>query len=985
MNTRYDSVCAFLARMHRLPQIAFALLLAVAFILAPSVRAQSNVNGYIFGTVSGANSGAKVIASSPGAGIKREGVLDASGNYRITSLPIGTYSVTLQAPGQPDQVFDNVSVNLGTGSAVNFTAGAKPEDRAVQLDKYVVTGESISPIDVSAVDSVTVLRAETINQLPVERNTTAVALLAPSTTAGARADAYGNLLSFGGASVAENTYFVNGFNLTNFRNGLGGGTVPFEFYDQFKIEEGGYSAEFGRSTGGALIGTTKRGSNTFTAGANVYYEPNSLYSHSPSTFKPDGTPYRDRSWDYTNSERANLYVGGPIIKDKLFYYGLYEARNEKSNNLTTSSTWVTRKSEQPFWGGKLDWNISDNHTLEMTAIGNKNTTDSEAFGYTPASRAIGASKGITFSKRGGSDFIYRYTGVITPDFTISALYGKSTANATDAGQGDKNPYIIDNRSGSAVQLGSASQALPTGLFDKRKAYRLDGEYHYSMGGSHTMRIGYDREDTSSYSLQSYSGGIRWDYYNRPASGTTDGVTIPVGAQYARKRVLQNGGEFKTYSTAYYAEDKWKLMNDRLLLSLGVRNDEFDNRNKNGGTFVKLSNQWAPRLGASFDLGADGKSKIYANYGRYFLPVPSNTNIRFSGGELFTRDYYVLNGVNADGSPILGAELGTTRPYTGEDGSIPNPQTSVANNLKPVYQDEFILGYQRALSNRLTVGVRGIYRNVTHFIEDEDVTFSNGDEVDVMMNPGKDLTIYHDFGDGKGPVKVALSNSKIYQNVDGTWASYPAASRKYVALEFSFEKLYSEKWSLKGSYKWSHLYGNMEGLTLSDVGQADPTITEAYDYPQIMEGSYGDLNNDKRHAFKLFGQYNFSRELTFGANFRLESGSPKVAIGYYPDQSIEAAGYGAAFHYVNGKYTPRGSLGTGPWTENIDLSARYAPMWGQRKLSFGFDLFNVLNNSHPTDFVSQAENGGVGSKYAPFGLPLNYQTPRYVRISASYKY
>jgi hypothetical protein len=983
MNTRMDSVCAFAVHILRLPKIVGTTLVALSLLGVTTGYAQSNVNGYIFGTVSGAGSNSKVIAVSAAAGIKREATPDSNGSYRITALPIGTYAVTLQTPGQPAQVFDNVNVNLGTGSSVNFSAGAQPTDKALQLEKYVVTGESISPRDLSSVDSVTVMRAETIATLPIERNTTAVALLAPSTTVGARTDAFGNLLSFGGASVSENTYFVNGFNLTNFRNGLGGGTVPFEFYDQFKIEEGGYSAEFGRSTGGALIGTTKRGSNTFTAGANVFFEPNSLYSHSPSTFKPDNTPFRDRSWDYTNSERANLYVGGPIIPNKLFYYGLYEARNEKSNNLTTSSTWVTRKSEQPFWGGKLDWNISDNHTLEMTAIGNKNTTDLETFGYTPDTRIIGATKGITYQKRGGSDFIYRYTGVITPDFTISALYGKSTANATDAGQGDGNPYILDNRSGSAVQLGSASQSLPTGLFDKRKAYRLDGEYHYSLGGSHTLRVGYDREDTSSYSLQYYSGGIYWAYNNRPASGVVDGVTIPATATaYARKRVLENGGEFKTYSTAYYAEDKWKLMNDRLLLSLGLRNDTFDNRNKYGTAFLKMSNQVAPRLGASFDLDADGKSKIYVNYGRYFLPVPSNTNIRFSGGELFTRQYYVLNGVNADGSPILGAPLGSGLPvpYTGEDGSVPNPLTTVANNLKPMYQDEFILGYQRALSNRLTVGVRGIYRNVTHFIEDEDVTFSNGDEVDVMMNPGKDLVIYHDFGDGKGPVKVSVPNSKAYLGL-----AYPPASRKYYALEFSFEKLAGEKWVLKGSYKWSHLYGNMEGLTLSDVGQADPTITQAYDYPQIMEGGYGDLNNDKRHSFKVFGQYKITPELSLGANFRLESGSPKVAVGYYPDQTVEAAGYGAAFHYVNGKFVPRGSLGTGPWVKNIDLSARYVPAWGQRKLSFGFDLFNLFNSSSATDFVSQAENGGVGVKYLPFGLPLNYQTPRYVRVSMSYKY
>lgn len=65
----------------------------------------------------------------------------------------------------------------------------------------------------------------------------------------------------GGASVGENAYYINGMNVTNFRNGLGGSTVPFQFYDQFQIKTRGYSAEFGRSTGGVVNAVTRRGTN----------------------------------------------------------------------------------------------------------------------------------------------------------------------------------------------------------------------------------------------------------------------------------------------------------------------------------------------------------------------------------------------------------------------------------------------------------------------------------------------------------------------------------------------------------------------------------------------------------------------------------------------------------------------------------------------------------------------------------------------------
>jgi outer membrane receptor protein involved in Fe transport len=72
-------------------------------------------------------------------------------------------------------------------------------------------------------------------------------------------------------------------------------------------------------------------------------------------------------------------------------------------------------------------------------------------------------------------------------------------------------------------------------------------------------------------------------------------------------------------------------------------------------------------------------------------------------------------------------------------------------------------------------------------------------------------------------------------------------------------------------------------------------------------------------------------------------------------------------------------------QKIDFNVKYTPKWGQNKLSFGLDLFNILNTQHPTEYVSTAENGGSGLAYAGFGLPSTYQTPRYVRLSMSYKY
>ncbi len=944
-----------------------------------SVYAQSNVQGNIFGTIAGAASGSTITVENTGTGLKRSTTPDSSGSYIIPGLPTGTYTVTLKAPGLAEQTQGSVGVKAGTGTAVNF---AQTADQTLKLEKYVVSGSAISPIDVSSVESVTILQMQQVEQIPVERNTTAVALLAPGTSQGIAA--FGTLASFGGSSVAENAYYVNGFNLTNFRNGLGGGSVPFEFYDQFVVKTGGYSAEFGRSTGGVIDATTKSGSNTFHAGANVYFEPSALAARAPSSIGSNGALFIDTSRDYNQSYNANVYVSGAIIQNKLFYYGLYNARDTKHEDAGSISTYYTSNSKDPFWGGKLDWNITDTQTLAITGISDKRRIDTNTSDYNDATGQIGASHGLTYSDRGGHDFIANYSGQFTPDFTVTALYGQGTAAASDY---NGVPYVVDSRVPPSKVISGSSTFLSS-LEDKRKSYRVDLTYRFSLMGAHTLRIGYDREDTSSDTVTSYpGGGIYYRYY--PATGgvtRVNGVTVPVGAtQYVREQIYGNNGHFSTISKAYYIEDNWKLMDERLLLSLGLRNDEFNNMNKVGQSFVDLKNQWAPRLGATFDINKDDRSKLFATYGRYTMPIANNTNIRFSGGEIYTQDYYVLNSVDATTHlPTVGAQLGAHYVLPGEDGALKDPKTIVNQDLKPMYQDEVIVGYQTAVNKDWTAGVRGTYREMTHFIEDIGADVVPGDDstyVDVLTNPGHTLNIWADLGDGKGLRQFIVPANQ--QGYGGQIA--PPAVRKYIAAEFFFEKSNNGKWWLQGSYTLSHSWGNDEGYVLSDIAQTDAGLTELYDYPQLMDGRWGNLANDRRHKIKLFGAVKLNSEWQMGFNALVQSGTPKLAIGYYPGNDANLQAYGAAYFYNNGKLVPRGSLGNTPVTKQLDVSFKYTPAWGRQKISFGADIFNVFNFKTVTEYYQYAENGGSGTPNPFFGTPTVYQTPIYVRLSAAYKF
>ena len=242
----------------RLRRWVWALWFGTLLVLAvtSAARGQGNTAGYIVGEVgSGAGpvAGALVTARNVATGLTRTAVSGVRGRYRISALTVGRYAVSAAGGATTGaEVFADVS--LGEGTVVNLSA-----DAAGGIEEIVVAGRALSPVDVTQSEIATVITSTDIARLPIPRDPNAVALLAPGAVYGDAAfgvsrsrQHYGTgfgLASLGGASVAENAYYINGMNVTNFRNGLGGSTVPFEFYDQFQIKTGGYSAEFGRSTG----------------------------------------------------------------------------------------------------------------------------------------------------------------------------------------------------------------------------------------------------------------------------------------------------------------------------------------------------------------------------------------------------------------------------------------------------------------------------------------------------------------------------------------------------------------------------------------------------------------------------------------------------------------------------------------------------------------------------------------------------------------
>ena len=165
-----------------------------------------------------------------------------------------------------------------------------------------VSANAIPPIDVSSSETRTTFSASQLNALPVPRDIVSVATLAPGVVKGN--GAFGNLPSFGGSSVAENSYYVNGFNVTNLYNNLSFGEVPFQAIDQLDVQSGGYGAQYGLSTGGVTSVNIKRGTNEWKGGVSWTTAPNWARANSPNVMRANGTTFRE--YDKNSKDQRHL-------------------------------------------------------------------------------------------------------------------------------------------------------------------------------------------------------------------------------------------------------------------------------------------------------------------------------------------------------------------------------------------------------------------------------------------------------------------------------------------------------------------------------------------------------------------------------------------------------------------------------------------------------------------------------------------------------
>ncbi len=970
--------------------------------MAPVALAQSAT-----GAVAGrANAGDQVQLVNATTGATRTVTVGADGSYRLGQLQVGDYSVQVVRDGAPVGEPVPVSVALGGTTTVNLgSEGGIANMAAVQ----VVGARVVNRVDVRSTESATNVTREQIAQLPVDQSLASVALLAPGVVSSGAT--FGGL-TFGGASVAENAVYINGLNVTDPYRRQGFSSVPFGFYDEFQVKTGGYSAEFGRSTGGVINAVTRSGGNEFQSGVELTMEPSAWASSKDDHFHSDGSlDERDRTSRDSNSfYKANVWASGPIVKDRLFFFAMYEVRDSSPKDVDENEVYMT-KGDNDFWGAKLDWQINDNHLLELLAFSDKAESETSIYDYDWDTGESGDLNGGSVSGSGGENWSVTYTGHFGDNFMAKAMYGVNERSTNTSSPWDGDCSIVTVANQARVNWGChPTNSSFNGRVDEREAARLDFEWTL---GDHLLRFGVDHEVLDSTSFVRYPGdGRSYQVQTVTPGAPLNGTFVPPGVtQIVDARRYITGAPVSTEMQAFYIEDNWSVT-PNVLLNLGVRFDKFHNKLASGATFARadFEDMVSPRVGFSWDMRGDGTTKLFANAGRYYLPLTNKLTDYFGGGTTDEHSYYVFNGWTElddpiTGKPYLSPNLGAQIGPVNTDMNAPPPddvRTAVARDLKQVYQDEFILGFQQAINQAWSYGVNATYREVTRAVEDarinhvEGCGWYSGDWP--IINPGEKVTLW--CPDTEDWVEFDSSQDGYVASYGaGAVMGYKRPKRTYKAVEFQLDRAWDDKWAVNFSYLWSKSEGNLEGPVNSDTGYADTNLVQHYDHPANNE-RFGVLFNDFRHQFKLRGSYKLNEMWSFGATATARSGGPITAFGVvWPDDSRPGGGPG---EYSGGGtgwlcvancadpatrqlvYSERGAFGRMPWVKDVGVNVTWTLPVEDIDLKARFSVYNLFNSQTVVNVHSRYEST-PGTRMPFFGEGTVWQAPRYAQLVVTWNF
>jgi hypothetical protein len=947
--------------------------------------------------------GVTVTATSPNLQGQRTTVSTENGDYILSLLPPGEYTVNFELSG-----FRPVARTVSVAPTENV-----PVDIELAIGGITerVTVVATAPNFIETAQVATRFEQDLVSALPTNRTLDAAILIAPGVHPTGPLGNY----SIGGSVSFENVFVLNGAVINE---NLRGQPQPLYIEDaiqEITVATSGVSAEYGRFSGGLVTAVTKSGGNNFSGSFRTSFNNDAWREKTPIE-ELAATPLVSvvvPTFEYT--------VGGPVTRDKLWFFTAGRLQ-QQSETRTTAVTAIPfkRGTDEKRFEGKGTYSPLSGHTLKAGYIG----LQFEESGQTGQNVMDTAS---LVTRQVPQDLVsFHYGGVVRPNFTVEAQYSgrhftfkNSGARFTDLVNGT---LLIDrSRGGTSFRYWSPTFCGVCG--DERRDNQgalVKMTYFASTRsvGAHSIVAGYDMFNEQRFSNNHQSGS---DYRILGSSTVVQGTTIfPVflstTTSSQTSTIIQNdpigqetlGSNFRTHSL--FVNDNWRA-GDKFSFNVGVRLDRNASRDASD-RLIASDTSISPRLNATWDPAGDGRWSLTAGFNRYVAAVSTAIADVSAAGVPATYQYlYSGPAINADATgPLLPTDVaiqrvfdwffangGTNRPFLSAD--IPGVATQVGDSLKSPTVHEVNGGVGRQFGSVSSIRVDVAYRSYGDFYATR-VDRTTGT---VTNSVGRQF------------------DRKLIENTNDVRREYAGMTA------FGTYRPYSSV-DVGGSYTLSKTWGNYDGETA-----ASPLSAFAVYYPEYSDERWnrpnGDLAVDQRHRVRLWGTYtppmaSGAGVVSIGLIQQIGSGVPYGAIGLIdtkpyvtnPGYVAPDGGRGASWDYY---FTARDTFRT-ETTYRTDLAVNYGyrlPGARSPELFLHADVLNlfdqsqlcgcggtVFNNGGGTDMrkigqavqLLQAFNpftvtpveGTHWRKAAAFGQPVDrfsYTTPRVFRFNVGVRF
>ena len=891
------------------------------------------VRGVIKSKAGEAQAGASIVLRNLDTGLTRTATTNAAGEYQIGLLPVGNYELTITAQGMRAVKDANVRVTLGQSSIANFNL-----DKAEAAATVEIVASS-QTLDTTQVNTVTAVDEKLVEAIPLStRNFTDLVSLTP----GAAPTDQGTV-SMEGARGIQNNLTIDGasYNSNFFGEQRGSTRIPFTFgadtIKEFQIITNAYDAQYGNAAGAVINAVTKSGTNEFSGSALYQVRPESMVAKiRPVPYDPRNTTNADkaRTQHFTQSQ-FNVNVGGPLIKDKLFYFVGVETYKYKAdftpdfaisstggNSLANFNTFIgtlgnlvmgndgrtlaqeggrtyTNDRTNTVYFGRLDWTINDSHRLTLRV--NAQDWKSEN-GTTDLTSIYAPTTGQTqqgLEKDSGLSWVLELNSILGPNLVNEARIQRAIERRPRFANSTASPEFQVNSGFSAGEL----WYLPNGLDE----YSWQGIDNLTWNqGDWTVKGGVDLQffDFKNTFFPYQNGSFRFGDYgvaNRWATGTLaagDNLTYlgsysPYGGSISYKSQLLAG-----YVQAQYQG----LLDHRLMLSLGLRtthegqpDNPRANTQFNGLDQANSSTSTDPRFGFTYDVTGQGRTILRGGYGWFSSPNPSLTvsNTMNSNGNT-TSTYSIRNsaamlatfnsGLLSYGSRVSGNNLSRLDPAllstlgtAGRTGQVWDP-----DNKLPVAKRSS-LSLEHAYDNGLTVGIQGVYAKFEHlqyFVNINLAQRSGPNATDPVVagafyNDGYALP-FNNFSNAAAtrPGKAVVRGHLLdFTNFGDVFLSENNGEGTYKAIILTASMRTDRGWGFNTNVTWSQSRDNNSNERTTAGTGADSNSNNPADPLSTM--AYSD--NDRPFRFVFAGYFPIYWGIKGAANFSYTSGRPYSAI------------------------------------------------------------------------------------------------------------